>query len=217
MENVSDIMTREVIAITPNASLIEAVNTLFKYNFNGLPVVNESGILVGIITEYDLVTKGSYIYLPTFLKFINEIQLYKKDKGLISDDLKRILNTKVKDVMNPEPLTIPEDMKLEEAARIFGEHHKVNPIPVLNNDGKMTGIISRSDLIKFFKAPNVVSLPSQAQDKREIDNNVEIFLKDLERQFVLVSKSRTHLWFIASIFFAIVGYFVAWAMILRVK
>ena len=212
-------MTVKIISIDINASIVEAVNLMFKYDLNGLPVIDKGGNLVGILTEYDLVVKGSSVYLPTFIKVFSAINLYKKDKSLISEDLQKILRTKVVDIMNNDPLTVQDDISLEELSKIFGEHHKVNPIPVLGGDKKMVGIVSRSDLLKFFKTPSLIgfNIDTNMVNQRELDKNVNLFLKDLESQFVLVSKLRTHLWLFVSILFALVGYIIAWALILRIN
>lgn len=210
-------MTKKVISISPNISIVEAVNILLKNDFNGLPVIDKDQKLVGIITEYDLIINGSSVYLPTLIKFFKELDLYKKDKKLIKKDFETILKTKVQDAMNRDPLTIFEDASLEEVVKTFGEHHKVNPIPVLSHENKVVGIISRSDMIKFFRVPISENTdPIDSTDQRELDKKVNLFLKHLEDQFVLVKKSRTRLWLAASILFAVVGYVIAWALIIRI-
>src|SRR3990167_5129006 len=127
--SVKSFMTNQVVWESPSTPLVEAVNILIKKGLTGLPVV-EGGKVVGILTEYDLTIKGSSIHLPTFLKLITEFQIYKKDKGLIKDDVKKILNMKVKDVMNTDPLVLPPSTSVEDAMKAFAEHHRVNPIPI---------------------------------------------------------------------------------------
>ena len=92
-------------------------------NYNGIPVVDKIGILVGILTKYDLIVK----------------------KESIRDD------TKVKDVMNNDPLVLMENMTVDDAIRAFSEHHKVDPIPVVTMDRKVIGIITRYDMVKLFR------------------------------------------------------------------
>jgi len=208
-------MTKKIISINPDAFLVEAVELLLKHNFNGLPVIDVGGKLVGIITEYDLIIKGSTIHLPTFIKLLQQFEIYKKDKANVSEDIKKILKMTVRDAMNLEPLTIPESAPLEEATKLFSEHHRVNPLLVVDNSGLLVGILSRYDIIKLLgigpaRMHNVAN-------ERELDKSVNQFLSGFEKQFVLVSKFRTHYWFIASILFAIVGFFIAFAIILRIE
>src|SRR3989338_10696788 len=114
MKTAKDLMTKKVISVNPDTLLVEAINMVFKYNFNGLPVVDNANRLVGILTEYDLVIKGSSIHLPTLIKLFSELDLYKKDKGLIKNDLEKIFKAKVSEAMNADPLTLQETATLEE-------------------------------------------------------------------------------------------------------
>ena len=215
MKAAKDLMTKKVISVNPDTLLVEAINMVFKYNFNGLPVVDNANRLVGILTEYDLVIKGSSIHLPTLIKLFSELDHYKKDKGLIKNDLEKIFKAKVSEAMNADPLTLQETATLEEVVKAFSEHHRVNPIPIMNLDNKMVGIISRSDLIKPFQAPNL-DLINQ-NDQRELDKNINKFLDNFEQRFIFVSKFRTYKWLIASVLFAVVGYMIAWFLILRIN
>lgn len=215
MATILNIMTKKVICVHPETPLIEATNLLIKEHLNGLPVVDTNQTLVGIITEFDLIIKGSSVHLPTLIKLLSQFDLYKKDKRLIKDDLKKIFDMKVKDVMNHDPLTLPDTASIEDVARSFSEHHRVNPIPIIDKENKVAGIISRYDLNKFFGTSSAFFLNGESIKSRDIDKNVNSFLDNFERQFTFVSKTRTRLWLLASILFAMVGYFIAWAMILR--
>lgn len=212
---VGDLMTKDVISVTPEMPLVEAVDLLLKHGYNGLPVVDSSGVLVGILTEYDLVIKGSSLHLPTFLKLLEHFEIYKKDSSLVKNEISAILTMKVGDVMSTESLTLSPDDSIDKAIKTFSEHHKVNPILVVNNNKKLVGVLSRYDLIKLFGAPLVkVSDGSKA---RELDKDINLFLEDFEKRFVLVSKARTYSWFFFSIVFALIGFIIAFALILRIR
>ena len=212
-----DFMTKKVISVIPETPLIKAVDILLKNRFNGMPVLDQYGAVAGILTQYDLTIKGSSIHLPTFLKLITEFQIYKKDKSLIAGDIKKILYMKVKDAMNPDPLVLNENVSIEETVNTFSKHHRVNPIVVVNNGGLLAGIISRSDLLKFFGAPSVHLSEKTPMDERDLDKNVTNFLNDFESQFVLVSKYRTQHWLLYSALFAIIGFIIAFLIIVRIR
>ena len=212
MKTAGELMTKRVIAVNPDMPLIEAVNILLKYGLNGLPVV-VGDLLVGIITEYDMIIKGSSVHLPTLIKLFNSIE--QKDSYLIEGELKKILKAKVKDVMNQEPLTLNEADSIFKVVDTFGQHHKVNPVPILDKDKRLVGIISRSDILKFLGDRNV-SLESEA-DQKEIDQNVKKFIDNFRGKFILVSKFRTRFWIIASVLFAILGFIIAWALVLNIN
>ena len=212
--SIKNLMTTKVISIRPDAPLVEAVDLLLRRGITGLPVIDGQNHLVGILTDYDLTIRGSSIHLPTFLKLLKEFDIYKKDKGWIREDIKKILNMRVTDAMNPEPLVLADTSSIEDVAQAFSEHHRVNPIPIIDNQRKLVGIISRYDLIKLMAAPSVSF--QRRIDSRAMDKNVNQFLNDFERQFVFVSRYQTHYWFIWSVVFAFVGFFIAFALILRI-
>lgn len=213
--SIKDLMTSEVVSVTPETPLVKAVEIILEKDFSGLPVVDKNNVLLGIVTDYDLILKGSAIHLPTFLQLLKEFQVYKKDASLIRGDIQKILEMKVGDVMNTDPLVLFDDSTINDALNAFGQHHRVNPIPILDREHKLVGIISRLDMLKLYGAPSVNF--ERHATKREIDANVNRFLSDFENNFVLVSKTRTRHWLIFSLVFAIIGFIIAFAIILRIE
>jgi len=142
-------MTTKIISISPDTTLKDAVNILLEHSFNGLPVLDKDGFLVGILTEFDVIIAGASIHMPAFKRM-------KDDEGLSDDkslqeDLGRILNMKVTEVMNTEPFVLKEDDLIEDVMKAFGEHHRVNPIPIVDDNKRMVGIVSRFDVVKFLR------------------------------------------------------------------
>jgi CBS domain-containing protein len=217
--NINNLMTRDPICVHPDGSLIEAASTLSKHRLSGLPVVDDKGMLVGIMTDNDLLTKGSAIHLPTFLKLMEGIEIYKNDSLAISDDIKKILAMKVRDVMNPDPFMLMDGATVQEGLKAFAEHHRVNPIPVVDANKKVIGILSRSDIIKLFGAPTVAASAAAGggggQKDLASDRHVDEFLSDFEKQFTLVTKTETHYWLLYSILFAVIGFAIAFAFIVQ--
>lgn len=212
---IKDLMTKEVVSVRPDTPLIKAVDIIIQKDFSGLPVINKGNKLIGIVTDYDLVLKGTSIHLPTFLTLLKEFQIYKKDATLIKTDIKKILDMKVGDIMNKDPLTLFDDSSINDAINAFGQHHRVNPIPIIDRDHKLVGIISRLDMLKLYGAPSVNFERHSSQ--RDIDQNINRFLSDFEKKFLWVSKTRTHYWLIFSLLFAIIGFIIAFAIILRIE
>lgn len=207
-------MTTDPIAVSGEDSLVSTAKILADYNFNGLPVIDGDKKVVGIITEYDLISKGDALHLPTLMVLLGNIDVYKKDSGPIKEDLKKLLTIKVKDVMNSEPLTVRDDAPIDTLPKLFAEHHKVNPIPVVENGGFLAGVVSRYDLVRFFATG--ATKPADEQTGDIPDESITRFVGEFEKRFVLVSKGRARFWPIASILFAIVGFIIAFAIILRV-
>ncbi len=216
-------MTKEVVSVYPDTPLTDASYILVNKKLNGLPVLKDpkDKKIVGIITEYDLIMKGTRIHLPTFLKIMQNVDLYKKDASPIKKDLQAILALKVKEAMNDDPLTLKDTATIEETAAAFAEHHRVNPILVVNGAGELAGVVSRCDLIKFFAGvgPDTDSglAEGAAGASRSVDKRMNQFLRSFDKDFVVVSKFRTHYWLIISALFLIVGFIIAFALIIQIS
>jgi len=136
---VEEIMTKEVITVSPNTPL-KTVGEIFKEKrISGLPVVDEKGVIVGIITLTDLMKILSNIYRWK--------QLEKSSPELKLSEMFEIekSNARVKDFMSRNVVTLCETDSMDEAARkmfISGVH----TLPVVR-DGKIVGVIGKRDLV----------------------------------------------------------------------
>lgn len=212
---ISKIMTRELLTVSPEDSLLVSAGLIVKNRFSGLPVVDKNNKLVGIITEYDFILKNQNIHLPTVIKIFQDIDVYKKDSGLVKDDVQSLMKLRVGDVMNKEPFTARDTDSIQSVVESFANHHRVNPIPVVNSEGILTGLVSRHDILRFLAGSSDIMQTNQGGEDTE--RQVSKFITNLDKNFVLVSKSRTNTWLIASMLFAIVGFAIAWFLILRVN
>jgi len=147
---VKDIMTKKVISVTPKTKVSEVAEVLWKKNLTGLPVVDQ-GKLVGIVTEYDLMSQKAGFHIPSYIKFLQSFDLPEdKDNKGFKKEFEIILNTKVKDIMTKKVYTVSPKTKIKDLAELILSK-KINPVPVLNEKGKIVGIVSRSDVMKLFK------------------------------------------------------------------
>lgn len=208
-------MTLQPLAVKPEDSVVYAAKILYENSFNGLPVVDENNIIKGIVTEYDLISKGESLHLPTLINILGNIDVYKKDSSLVKDDLKHMLILKVKEVMNSDPLVVQDEAPIQYLAELFANHHRVNPIPVIDREKKLVGIVSRFDLVRFFVG-GIDDQKIEPSQSNVLDKKVEGFLNNFEKKFVFVSKGRARLWPVIGLFSAIVGFIVAFAIILRI-
>ena len=143
-------MVRDVVSVRPETPVTEAHDAISRGNFDGVPVVDAQNHLVGIVTEYDLIVKGSSLHLPTFQKILSELPVYRKDQGAFSKEVEELQNLRVQDVMNTDPLTLTPDANFEEVVAAFRDHHRVNPIPVVDKNNMVVGVVSRYDVVKLF-------------------------------------------------------------------
>ena len=142
-----DIMTKTVVFVKPDTSLLDVAKIIAEHNFDGVPVADDNNTLLGIITEYDLINKTSAVHLPTLQVVLRNIPQFKQDQSHFQEE---ILQIRVKDIMNKEPLTMGVDTPYDDIIKIFKDHHRVNPIPVVDKDGKVVGVVSRFDVLRPF-------------------------------------------------------------------
>jgi CBS domain-containing protein len=128
-------MTTEVATIEKSASLKDAARILIERNISGLPVVDEQGNLIGIVTEGDVLHQESLRHPATTLKSFFQA---KESRAL---SVEQAMTKKVK--------TVDEAADHTEAARLM-ESSGVKRLPVTNSDGRLVGILSRSDILKVF-------------------------------------------------------------------
>ena len=138
---VSEVMTKEVITISSEASLKEAGELFKTKRVGGVPVVDGSGKVIGVITITDMMKILGHIYdlKERERKDTPEVmisEMYEEEKQ----------NAKVSDVMTQDVYVLNEERSIEEVMRLMFRN-KVHTIPITNNDGKLIGIIGRHDLI----------------------------------------------------------------------
>ncbi|OGF69029.1 hypothetical protein A3H65_01830 [Candidatus Giovannonibacteria bacterium RIFCSPLOWO2_02_FULL_45_14] len=151
---IKDVMVKNVISVGPETALIKAAQIIMEHGFDGVPVVDKENKLVGILTEYDLIEKSSSIHLPTFQKVLENLKVFKQDSSEFQKEVKEVTALKVQDVMNDDPLTLTPETSFEEMVKTFREHHRVNPIPVIDKDRKVIGVVSRFDVLKPLQILN---------------------------------------------------------------
>lgn len=127
-------MTRNVITIGPDASILEAREKTLTCRIRHLPVIDEQDRLIGIVTDRDIRSAMPSSFLP------DEENEQQKE---------RLSRIKVRDIMTPDPLTISPTNTLEDALLMF-QKLKVGAFPVVDPDGKLIGIISVRDLMRAF-------------------------------------------------------------------
>ncbi|AFZ58132.1 CBS domain-containing protein [Anabaena cylindrica FACHB-243] len=145
-KTVADVMTINPIVVSLETPLKEAIQILAEKRISGLPVINNAGKLVGIISETDLMWQETGVTPPAYIMFLDSV-IYLQNPATYDRDLHKALGQTVGEVMSKNPLTITPDKSLKEAAKIIQEH-KVHRLPVLDNAGQVIGILTRGDIIR---------------------------------------------------------------------
>lgn len=139
--NVSDIMTPNVLSVPPTESVVTAAQLMLQKRISGLPVIDDRGHLVGIVTEGDFLRRaetGTRRQRPRWIEFF-------MGPGRLADEYVQLSGRKVSDVMTHEVATVPPDAPLEQAVRLM-ERHNIKRVPVVDN-GKVIGIVTRANLL----------------------------------------------------------------------
>ncbi len=139
---VADFMTRRVITVAPDAPLAEAAKLMLDHKISGLPVVDEAGHVVGIVSEHDLLRRrqaGEAEQRPHWLQVLS-------DAAPSAGEMAQFRNRTVNDVMTPNPVTIAANSSLKEASRLI-EARGFKRLPVVQRD-RLVGIIARADLVR---------------------------------------------------------------------
>lgn len=141
-----DIMTKEVLTIREDDTVEAAARLITEKDISGLPVVDENNKLKGIITEGDLIRRLSKISGPSSIEILGGIFPLERKKDFI-DKINKSMGYLVKDMMTKDVITISEDAEIEEIATLM-VREKIRRIPVVDDEKKLIGIISRRDIMK---------------------------------------------------------------------
>ncbi len=147
MLTAKDIMTREVITVGPRTTVEELARLLMEHHISGAPVVDETGGLVGIVTENDLINREKRLHIPTVVQIFDAF-IYLESSKKFEEDLKKMVGVRVGDICNPDVVTIEEDTTLTDIATIMTEKD-VDLLPVMSG-GRLVGIVGKEDVLKAF-------------------------------------------------------------------
>lgn len=218
-------MTREVLAVNAEDSLDMIAQLFEKYDYDGLPVIDANRKVLGIISAYEMVAESSGMHLPTILNIMQKMSVNQADRRDLDTHFSKLREIRAKSIMNPKPILVGPDTELEAAAKLFSEHHRVNPLIVTDASGILLGVISRYDIIRFFnekyfKQVTQSAVPyqdpysdiSQTKSEREVESAVG----GLSEKFLVVSKKRPLIWKYVSIAMFLSGLAAATALIISI-
>ena len=155
------IMTKYVTTVTPHTTIEDAANIMLRCHLSGVPVVNDEGSLVGIVSESDFLRRteiGTERKRPAFLQFF-------ASAGKLAADFVHERGRKVEDIMTRDPVTVTEQTPLSELVELM-EKREIKRLPVLS--GKvMVGIVTRSNLLQA-----VASLAREIPDPTADDDHI---------------------------------------------
>src|SRR6476469_3989562 len=143
---VRDVMDAQPASVTPETPVQDVVRALREHELTGIPVINDGGRCVGIITESDLVlvSEEGDLHLPHFIQLFGGI-VFLESLNKFEARLRRALAATAEDMMTEDPMTIEPSATLHEAGRLMSHAHH-NRLPVVEH-GRLVGVVTRVDVL----------------------------------------------------------------------
>jgi CBS domain-containing protein len=137
-----DVMTSSVVSVTPDCSIADLATRMQKYRISGMPVINEGGALVGIVTEGDCLRRaetGTETKRSGWRSFLTSPET-------LAQEYVRSHGRKVVEVMTSNPITVRGDTDLDDVIHLM-EKHRIKRLPVVEGNA-VVGIVSRANLVQ---------------------------------------------------------------------
>jgi CBS domain-containing protein len=140
-------MEHDVVTVSPDDEIETVLRVLRESELPGVPVVNDGGRCVGIVTESDLVLRDQEeeLHLPHYIEFLGGI-VFLEPFQRFEEKIRKAFASRVEDMMTPDPVTVEADASIQEAARLIAEHRH-NRLPVVEH-GRLVGVVTRLDVLE---------------------------------------------------------------------
>ncbi len=152
MVQVKDAMEKNVIKFHADDKIIDISQSLRENKISGAPIVDDDNKVIGIISEGDIMrllevhSPRLNLILPSPLDWIELPIRMKYEFDEIAEDMNRAASVIIGDIMTKHVKTIKEDADISDAAQLM-DRHSINRLPVVDDNGKLIGIVTRGDLI----------------------------------------------------------------------
>lgn len=145
MTTVREIMTTDVITLSPDTEIVKATQVLLDNRINGAPVVDESGRVLGILCQSDLIAQQKKLPLPSVFAFLESLFPLASMKK-IEREVRKIAALTAADAMTPEPVTVSPDTDLETVAALMVDSN-FHTLPVVDNK-RLVGVVGKEDVLR---------------------------------------------------------------------
>jgi CBS-domain-containing membrane protein len=190
--NAVDVMVRDVVTISPDADVAEAAKLLIEHDISALPVVDDDGSVIGMISEADLLRReeiGTEKQRPWWLEAI-------MPGTALAADFAKSHGQRVSEVMSSDVISATEETSLAEIAAIL-ERNRIKRVPIMEN-GKLVGIVSRANLVQALASSAVRADGSTASDRsirlELLSRLADQTWTDFGSRNVILTDGVVHLW-----------------------
>jgi CBS domain-containing protein len=156
--NAEHVMTRDVISIDPDATVLQAARLMLQHHISGLPVIDKDGNLVGVLSEGDFLRRRE---TKTELRHSRWLE-FLMGPGRIAAEYSHSHGSKVSEVMTPEVQTVDEVTPIEDIVDLM-ERRRIKRVPVVCG-GQVVGIVTRSNLMHAMVSLARVVQPAAKDD-----------------------------------------------------
>jgi len=145
MQTAGEIMTREVVTVKKETTVRELAELFTMHRIGSIPVVDDNGSLIGIVSESDLVEQDKNFHIPTVISLFDWV-IYLESEKKFEKELKKMTAQTVGDIYTEDVETVTPSTPVSNVADIMSRK-KINSLPVVEG-GKIVGVVSRIDLIR---------------------------------------------------------------------
>lgn len=142
---VRDIMQTEVVTVGPGTTVREMAGILAKHKISGVPVVDDQGRVVGMVSEADIILQDADLHFPYYIQFLDNV-IYLQSFSKFEERFRKAFGSKVAQIMSEEVIAISPDASVRDAATLMADR-KVNRLPVVA-EGTLAGIVTRGDIVQ---------------------------------------------------------------------
>jgi len=150
---VEEIMTREVVSVRPDTPVGTVARLMCEKEISGVPVVDAAGDVVGIVTEADIIARHARPHFPAYLQFLDNI-IYLESSRRYRESIRHILATTAGELMTTPARMVRPEMEVQDLAALMVDEH-LNPVPVVDDQERLVGIVSRADLVRVVEQVNL--------------------------------------------------------------
>jgi CBS-domain-containing membrane protein len=162
----TDVMVRDVVTVKPETDVVTAIKLLVEHDISALPVLDQTGTVIGVISEADLVRRteiGTEKQRPWWLEALTP-------GSILAEEFSKSHGRTVGEIISPHVVSASEDTSIGEIAALL-ERHRIKRVPIIK-DGKLIGIVSRSNLIQAL----ALASPPRPDPAAAEDRNIRLEL-----------------------------------------
>jgi CBS domain-containing protein len=149
---VRDIMTTAVITAKPGTTVRELADILAKNKISGVPVVDDRGRLLGMVSEADIILQDADLHFPYYVQFLESV-IYLQSVHKFEERFRKAFGSKVSQIMTEDVASVSPDETVRDVATLMADRN-VNRIPVTENGG-LVGIVTRGDIVRAIAQQKV--------------------------------------------------------------